>query len=157
MNFSFEIRGERAVAARFETFPRQARDRLAAVMVEITAQLAAAVRGATPSRTGRLRAQVASEVQQREDRVRGRVFTRGDHAKVAALEYGAHHAGPVAAHAMRLDHVFAHHLAAPIVVMVSAHTRTPNIAEHRMFRDSLAAARSGIIAALRRALDEAAR
>jgi hypothetical protein len=154
MRIGITVKGERETALKFEQFPKQAHDRLLATITELTGTLRGLVESAEPERTGRLRGTTGSQVSQTADRIRGRVMITADFGKAGALEYGAHRAGPVKAHAARLGHVFGR-LIAPMTVMVAAHTRRPNIAEHRFLRGAEAAIAEEALAEMQEALDEA--
>lgn len=153
----FEIVGDREVQLRLDELPQAVHDSLLRRLTSLTAELAARVEAAAPERTGKLRSEVASRVyDDRVDRIRGRVTLSGEFGKAAALEYGAHKRTNVAAHAMRLDHVFANRLAAPLTALVAAHSRLANIAATRFLRGPAASMAPEIIAELRQAIVEAA-
>jgi len=150
------VTGDRQVALKFDRFPQQAHDRLLARIQALTAELEARVLAAEPRRTGRLHSATISKVYDDQEKIGGRVTVRADFAKAAALEYGAHRPTKVAAHEMRLDHVFAERLTAPMTVMVMLHRRMPNIAAYRFLRGPLAQMAPEIQAELQAAVAEAA-
>lgn len=144
MEIYSDITGARQSGLTFDRFPDALRGLLVTEITSLGAELLAMVEGRTPERTGALRA--AERLRVFSDKP-GRIAARVDiaaakgsqgFAKAAALEYGAHRPGPVKAHKMRLDHVWENALAAPIDVLVAAHSRTPNIAEHAFERGALA-------------------
>lgn len=138
------VSGERRVSLKLDEFPQELRGQLEARISELTAELQAQVEAAAPSRTGRLRSEIRGRVfADNPNHVSGIVDIAGvkgsgDFAKAAALEYGAHASTKVSAHPMKLDHYWASKLAAPTMVMVAAHNRTVNIAEHDFLRGPLA-------------------
>jgi len=156
--FGIEIDGERRVALRFEQFPERARAALQARIAALTAELYGRVEGAEPERTGRLKGETEPFVDQRADRVVGRVkvVARGssEHGKGAALEYGAHGSARVTAHSQSLSHFWGR-LVAPREVFVRAYSRRLDIAERRYLRGPLDEMRGEIIEELRAALGEA--
>jgi hypothetical protein len=151
----FTLTGDRSLSLRFDEFPRKLHDRFLAKVREITARLADAVRADAPhGKTGKLANSVVERVyDDGPARIKGRVTVSRDFAKAAALEYGAHKRTKVSAHAMRLDHVFANRLAAPLTVAVGAYSRTPNIEATRFMRGPLAAAEAEIAEELRAVVD----
>lgn len=156
-DFGFTVTGDRRVALKFDEFPKALHDRILARIASLTSRLEARVRSAAPTATGKLQSLIVSKVYDNaQDRIRGRVTVSGDFGKAAALEYGARKTAKVKAHEMRLDHVFANRLAAPLTVMVAAHSRQPNIAERKFLRGPIAAMRPEIVQELRQAVADAA-
>lgn len=144
----FEVTGDRQVGLVFEEFPNELYDALKAEVNALANELFAAVRAATPRRTGRLASEERLRLSSTDTRISGFVVVDGsanDASKAGALEYGAHRSTPVKAHAMRLDHVFGHLLAAPMSVMVEAYNRTPDIQEVAFEHGPLDAMQSEII------------
>jgi len=149
------ITGDRQAEARFERPPAEVQAKLRPIVDDFTARLHAAVVGAEPVRTGKLRGETASRVEERKDRIVGRVFVsaRGvEAAKAGALEYGAHRATTVKAHSEQLAHIFARFVA-PFAVMVGAHSRRLNIEEHAFLRGPLAEIGPQFIAAVEEAVN----
>jgi hypothetical protein len=155
-----EVQGERQVALRFEQFPQFAHDRILAALQDIEGRLEAAVRGAEPARTGRLQGETGGRVYDHGDRmaavvgVRARSGDSNEAGKAAALEYGAHRAFEVRAHAMSLTHLWGRAIA-PISVQVAGHTRRPNISERRYLRGPIDAIRGAALDQIRNAVAEA--
>ena len=155
------ISGDRAVELKFETFPQRLHTRLFSDITTLTGRLAALVRSRVPSQTGKLESQIVGQVFDADARITGRVTVAGvkgsqDFAKAGALEYGAHNLTKVRAHEMRLDHVFADRLNAPLTVMVDAYQRTPNIAESNFMRGSIEDMHGEIVQGLRDGVSETA-
>jgi hypothetical protein len=147
------VTGDRQVGLRFDAFPVVLYEDLRAEIDSLGEELFALVIAATPSRTGRLRSQERIRLFNDPNRITAYVDIAGDKgsqdfAKAAALEYGAHGAAKVAAHAMKLDHYWSTKLAEPTTVLVEAYTRTANIAEHAFERGPLAALQPQVIARL---------
>jgi hypothetical protein len=157
-DFGIEVDGERLVALRFEQFPERARAAIKRRLEALTAQLYSRVESAEPQRTGKLRQETQSFVDERDDRVTGRVKVlareTSEHGKGAALEYGAHGSAQVGAHAMTLSHLWGR-MIAPRQVLVAAYSRRVNISERRYLRGSLDTLRGEVIEQLRQALAEA--
>lgn len=152
---TIELIGDRRVTLRFTEFPQRAHDRLLERITSITEELEAAVVANEPNRTGALRRSTQAAVYDQPNRIAGYVSIRADFGKAAALEYGAHASTKVSAHTMRLDHVFAEKLAAPLSVVVAQHERTVNIAEHAFLRGALGPRQADIQAQLAAAIVEA--
>jgi hypothetical protein len=156
MDIGINITGEREFQIRLQKIPQELHDAFLPRIKALTARLEARVQAAAPAGTGKLRGEITSRVyDDRVDRIRGLVTLTGDYAKAGALEYGAHRPTSVRSHAMQLDHVFLRRLQAPTSVMVAAHSRTPNITEHRFLRGPLEAMEQEIAAELRQAVEEA--
>ena len=152
---AIEITGDRKVGLKFERFPQEAHDALLARITGLTADLKDRVIAAEPERTGRLKSETRSAVEDRPNRITGRVFIGAEFAKAAALEYGAHGTTTVKAHPARLGHVFAR-LIEPMTVIVAQHDRRVNIAEQRFLRGALAEIAPVAIEQMKEALAEAA-
>ena len=124
---------------------------------ELTRKLEGLVRDRVPVETGQLLSEVASFVDDANDRISGKVkvLAKGwpdpDWGKAGALEYGAHRPFTVKAHQMKLDHFWSR-AAAPQMAMVQAFTRTPNIAEHDFLRGPLAEIQSEVVAGIKQAV-----
>lgn len=145
------VTGDRQVGIRFDEFPDELYDDLKAEISALTTELYGLIDAATPDRTGRLRSEERARVYSDKDRISGRVTIAGDSkdfAKAGALEYGAHRSTKVSAHQMRLDHVFGQKLSAPLMVLVDAYSRTPDIQEVAFERGPLGAMEPEIIARL---------
>lgn len=154
MEIAVTISGDREVALKFEQFPQRAHASLLSRITNLTTQLEARVRAAEPSLTGKLRGETVSHVYDDPERIRGVVTVSADFAKAGALEYGAHRATRVKEHYERLGHVFAR-LISPLAVVVSEHTRIPNIQEHAFLRGPLAEMEPEVVEQLKAALVEA--
>jgi hypothetical protein len=150
-----EIQTERAVELKFEQFPEQARERLRAAISALVSDLQSRVESAEPSLTGALRSETAPRLEEYPNRITGAVRVTDEFAKAGALEYGAHRTMLVKAHTATLDHIYGK-LVEPLSVMIGAHQRTPNIAEHRYLRGPLHAMEGQIFEALQEAMTEAA-
>ena len=156
-----DVTGDRQVGLRFEHFPDALYDELKAMIEELTAELFARVEAATPTATGRLRNQERVRIFTDPNHIKGYVDIAGqggsqDFAKAGALEYGATRSTKVVAHKMKLDHLWANRLNAPIIVLVEAHSRRPNIAEHAFERGPLETMQPEIIARLNAVVEAAA-
>jgi hypothetical protein len=146
--FRIAITGDRQTGVRFEEFPDGLYRDLLQEITALTRQLFAMVQSRTPSRSGRLRGAERMQVFADTRRITGRVTVAGDKkdaAKAGALEYGAHRTTSVAAHQMRLDHVFGTMLAAPMTALVGAYNRTPNVREVAFERGPLESMRPEIL------------
>lgn len=153
MEIDVVISGERDVAARFEALPARLHQHLVQRIGGLTARLAADARSRAPSRTGKLRSEIAEHVEETADLVRGRVTVdtggdRNERAKAGALEYGAHRSVAVRAFA-RSGHT---PLGAAAEQAVAAYTRRTNIVEERYMRSALDDLRGEAKAALEEAL-----
>lgn len=153
--FRVDITGARQAGVRFDQIPDELYAALQTEIESLTERLFALIEEATPKRTGKLKASERIRIFADKQHIKGEVSIAGDFAKAAALEYGAHRATRVRAHAMRLDHVWANRLDAPISALVDAYTRTPNIEAVRFERGPLAAMQGEIIAGLEAAIDKA--
>jgi hypothetical protein len=155
------VSGERRVALKLDEFPQELRGQLEARISELTAELQAQVEAAAPSRTGKLKSEIRGRVfADNPKHVSGIVDVyapkgSGEFAKAAALEYGASASTNVSTHPMKLDHYWADKLAAPTTVLVAAHSRTVNIAEHDFLRGPLAAMEPQIQMALEEVVEAA--
>lgn len=148
-----DISGDRQVGVRFDEFPDELYDSLRQEIDSLSGQLYSLVQANTPVNEGTLRSQERLRLFTDKTRITGYVDIDGgkgsnDYAKAGALEYGAHRATKVSAHAMGLDHYWAHKLLEPETVMVEAYQRTPNIAERAFERNSLAAMEPEVLARL---------
>lgn len=148
------ISGDRQVALRFDEFPQQAHEALRAHITTLVADLRARVVAAEPKRTGRLERETVAVVNDGANRITGLVRISAEFGKAGALEYGAHGTAKLKAHYARLDHVYSR-LVAPMSVMIAAHSRQVDIAEHRFLRSGLDAVRDEAVNEMRAALDEA--
>lgn len=154
MEIQVEIITERTAALRFDQFPTEAHDRFRATVTTWTDELESRVQASEPYLTGKLRAETQTRIVDYPDRITGSVRITSEFAKAAALEYGAHSVTTVKAHMAKLDHLWGK-LVDPMTVMVAAHSRHLNIAEHRFLRGSLASISGPFLDAMKRALDEA--
>jgi hypothetical protein len=139
----FDETSENRLIAHLNEFPDTLAKALAEPIRRITDAMLSHVIAAEPVRTGALHDATKAFTDFRDNLIRGRVRILAggpglSHAKAAALEYGAHGPAHVAAHSMRLDHVFDEEIP-PEDVMVSGYTRDVNITERRFLRDALAA------------------
>lgn len=156
--FGVFITGAREVELAFdEEIPLEFHQILYEQVAFFTKELEAVEQARIPRRTGELASEMDEWVDDAINRITGYVSFTGDYAKAGALEYGA--PGPrnrnsVKAHPERLSHVFARHLAAPLTVMVAAHTRRLNIREYRFARGALETLTPQIEAGLQTAIDE---
>jgi hypothetical protein len=154
---------ERRILVRLDGLPSQLRTALRPAITSLTQQLLQRVRAAEPVRTGRLRQATQAFVDERRDRIsgkvrvlafRGRTAPRGSHnVAAAALEYGAHRRFTVRAHRARLGHVFGQRRTGGMV-MVEAYQRHANITARRFLRSPAAAMRPRIQAELQRIIKE---
>lgn len=158
MSWAVSAAGDRRIEARFERFPEKLRGALRDEITAIIAELEARVISAEPVRTGKLRAETQAFVDDRKDFIRGRVRVitsgKGDGAKVAALEYGAHALSPVRAHARTIAHIYGR-LVAPRQIIVSAYSRQLDLPAHQFLRGPLAEMRGEIMERLKRAVETA--
>ncbi len=154
------VTGDRQVGLRFDNFPDALYEDLRSEIDALSSELFTRVQAATPSLTGQLRSQERERLFTDPNRITGYVDIAGgkgsqDFAKAAALEYGAHKATKVKAHAMGLDHHWAEKLAAPEQVLVEAYVRTPNIQEFAFERGPLAQMQPEVIARLNAVVEKA--
>jgi len=153
MEITAIVSGERDFAARLDQMPARVRERLVTVITSLTARLLAAVQQNEPQRTGALRSETQMRVDVTDDVVRGRVFVAApsarEHAKAAALEYGAH--GMVAVRAYQRQGHTPFGMAAAQVV--AAYRRQANIVADRFERTALDAMRGTIKAEITEALE----
>ena len=154
------VTGDRQVGLRFEEFPDALYVALRQEVDALSIELLARIEAATPSRTGKLRSQERLRLFTDENRITGYIDIAGakgsqDFAKASALEYGAHKATQVAAHAMKLDHHWSLKLAAPETVLVAAYSRTPDITETAFERGPLDAMAPEIVARLNAVVEKA--
>lgn len=140
MDVHVDIAGDRQVGLRFEEFPDALHAELLALIGgQLGPELETLVEAATPDRTGRLRGEEGLRVFDDPQSIKAQVSVTAEFAKAAALEYGAHRSTNVKAHSMRLDHAWSRRFNAPLSVLVSAYTRTPDIDEVDFLRGPLAA------------------
>jgi hypothetical protein len=148
---------DHGVEAHLDRVSTRLRSGLRTAITELTNQLLARVRAAEPYRTGRLRQSTQAFVDERPDRIRGRVRILGvgqtHNAAAAALEYGAHRIVSVRAHQEHLTHVFDRATDSQFVA-VRAYERRANIQAKRFLRDPAAAMRPRIQAELERVVRE---
>lgn len=135
---TFEI-DERAVIAHFEALPDALLAELRPAVERLAQEMLRRARAGEHERTGALRAATVERVEESRDFIRGLVAVEGDRAKAGALEYGAHRAFPVAAHAMGLDHAWAQAIA-PELVAVALYHRHANVAAEHFLADAEGAA-----------------
>lgn len=153
-SFKVEIAGDRQVGLRLDAFPDELYAELKGHIEALGAELLARVEAATPRRTGKLAESERLRIFADPQRIKAQVDVSADFAKAGALEYGAHGGAHVHAHSMRLDHAWAERLAAPISVLVSAYTRTVDIAEVAFERGPLAGMSPEILAQLDEAVEK---
>lgn len=154
---------ERKIELHLMELPRRLRAKLRPAITELTKELLARVRASEPVRTGRLRQSTQSFIDEREDRIVGRVRVLAEYGRAkgasrhneaaAALEYGAHRSVMVREHSSHETHVF-NRASAGTLVMVEAYTRRANISARRFLRDPAAAMRPRAMAELQRIVDE---
>jgi hypothetical protein len=136
---------DRRVVAHLEALPERLRVNLRATIAELTDQLLAQVRAREPIRTGRLRRQTRSFIDEKKDFIRGRVriLATGSAQQTAAafgaLEYGAHRRFPVRGY-MRGS--------GP----VRSYERTANIRERRFLRGPAEEMRTKILEQIKAAV-----
>lgn len=154
-DLGISIVGFNRIAQRFDEFPQHAHDKLLAKIRELTAKLESKVQAAVPVDKGKLQGEVQAFVDDKKDNIAGKVKVvapnGADHAKAAALEYGAHAPTKVKAHQARLGHFWGRAVA-PRTVMVAAASRTPNIQAHDYLRGPLASMESEVTTGLAQAL-----
>ena len=160
MQIHIDIKGERQVGIRFETFPDALYEDLKTEVDALSNELYALVEAATPSATGELRSEERLRLFTDPNRITGYVdiaAAKGaqDFAKASALEYGAHASTKVSAHPMRLDHHWSLLLSRPETVLVQAYSRTPDIAEVAFERGPLAAMQPQVVARLNAVVEKA--
>ena len=161
-----DVKGDRQVGLRFETFPDALYDELRQEITALANELFGRVAAATPELTGKLRSQERLRIFADPNRITGYVDIAGgkgsnDYAKAGALEYGSKgKPTKVSAHHMRLDHHWSIMLAAPETVMVTKlgedYSRTPNIEEFAFERGPLEAMQPEILARLSAVVEKAA-
>lgn len=160
-DFDINVTGDRRIDARFAALPDTVRARLREAMGSIIGELDARVTGSEPVRTGKLRGETRSFVDETKDLIRGRVriVTKGAGAaeggKAAALEYGAHGLSPVKAHGRTVSNIFGR-MVAPTLIMVDAYSRQLNLPAHNFLRGPLAEMKGDIMERLRAAVEGAA-
>lgn len=164
---TIEIKNERQLLEHLEALPVEVQERLRPTVATLTRELLTRVRGAEPFRTGAMRASTRSFIDSKPGLfLRGRVRVlvtptgrrslkgRGAHnVAAAALEYGVHSRFQVAAHRMRLSHVFKRPSRGGWVI-VNAYTRRVNIAARRFLRDPFEHIKPVAEAEIKRKLDE---
>lgn len=152
---------ERKIAVHLDELPRRLRSALRPIITELTDRLLGAVHAAEPMRTGRLRAATKAFVDEKDDRISGKVRVvaeggrgSGTHEAAAALEYGAHRSVLVSEHTERLTAKLSRSQAGGLV-MVESYVRRANIMARRFMRDPATAMRPEAMAALQRVIAEA--
>src|SRR5271154_4897451 len=95
MDFDAVITGDRRVVARFSEWPAELHDALFVRIKALTETLEDRVRALAPSRTDKLKSEIASKVYDDPQKIKGLVtleggLSRSEYIKAAALEYGAH-------------------------------------------------------------------
>lgn len=161
MEIGLQITTDRRVGLKFDEFPTQAHDELLGAITSATNKLRDMVVGATPKRSGKLASEITSSVVDGARSITGYVGVKGavsnDYAKAAALEYGAHGTAHLREHGAKLSHLWSK-MIEPMMVIVKAHNRKLNIAEHDFLRGPLRAIEAGTLsdlqAALARAVDQ---
>ncbi len=152
------------VQAHLDRLPIEVRAKLLPTIESLTQKLLESVRAAEPVKTGALRAATRSYMDSGEDFIRGKVRigpqvtgkhfagAGGHNVAAAALEYGVHAVEHVAAHRMRLGHIFSR--SSNQFVMVNAYTRRVDITARRFLRDPFARIRPIAEAEIKRVLSE---
>lgn len=136
---------DRRVMAHLEALPAKLRTNLRTTITELTSQLLGEVRAREPVRTGLLRSQTRSFVDEKKDFIRGRVriLPTGSANRTAAafgaLEYGAHRTFSVRGYQRGS-------------FRVGGYTRTANIQARRFLRGSAEEMRNKIIEQLQAAV-----
>lgn len=148
-----DVKGDRQAGIRFDAFPDDLYQDLQREITSLSGELFTRIQALTPKRTGLLLSEERLRVFADANRITGYVDIAGvkgsqDFAKASAEEYGAHRLHKVRTHPMRLDHYWAHKLAAPETVMVEAFSRTANITEVAFERGPLAQMQPEVIARL---------
>jgi hypothetical protein len=120
-----------------DQLPQMYYDGILGKVIDLTAEMEEIARGLAPSKTGKTRAAIDSDVRKGGSFIKGRVFST-DGAKAVAIEYGATGRAKtaVAAYTQTLNHAWAKAIA-PIRVTVPAHARIQNIAPHPFMRPAL--------------------
>src|SRR6185437_5854493 len=106
MPVTITITGDRKVGLRFEELTPRLHDALLVHIRRLTDELLTRVQQAEPVRTGHLKSSTVAKIYDDETKIAGRVTLSADFAKAAALEYGAHKATRVKAHASSVSTVF---------------------------------------------------
>lgn len=152
---------ERKIAVHLDELPRRLRSALRPIITELTDRLLKGVHAAEPMRSGRLRAATKAFIDEKDDRISGKVRVvaeggtgSGTHEAAAALEYGAHRSVMVSEHTERLSGKLKRSEAGGLV-MVEAYVRRANIMARRFMRDPATAMRPEAMAELQRAISEA--
>jgi hypothetical protein len=161
MSFTIDV-DDRQTMVRLKGLPIAVRAKLLPTIRELTKTLLGRVRAAEPERTGTLRRATQSSVSQGRDFIRGRVSVlprpgkqaRNVVAAAAALEYGVNATFSVRSHRARLSHVFGRRVNNRFII-VDAYKRKVRTPPRRFLRDSLAAMRPQVTAAIERAIAEA--
>jgi hypothetical protein len=163
IRFTFDI-SDTGLQAHLDRMPIEVRARLLPTIESLTQRLLVSVRAAEPVKTGALRAATRSYVDSGQNFIRGSVRVgpqitgkhfagaSGHNVAAAALEYGVHAVEHVAAHRMRLGHIFSRQ--SNQFVMVNAYTRRVNISARRFLRDPFERIRPIAEAEIRRVLEE---
>lgn len=155
---NIELINDTKAGLRFENFPVAAHDALLERITALTRQLESAVMSAAPVATGKLASEIRSFVDDNTTKIAGKVKVlssgKGDHGKIAALEYGATGRFQVAAHQRVVTQIFGRAVS-PTLQMVDAYSRGANIVEHAFLRGPLAAIRAEAVAQMRAAIAEA--
>jgi hypothetical protein len=144
------IQNDRQVIVKLEGFSKQVRDEYLKVITEAVARLLPAIRAATPSKTGATRASIQGFVDDRGDKITGKVKALSGGKvnilkKTLALEYGAKGQSTVKAYERSITTVFGKAIE-PRIALISAYTRTMNIAPQNFMRGPFEAMRSQITA-----------
>lgn len=157
MDVKIDVTGERDVGIRFAEFPDALYADLRVEIEGLGRELLARIEARSPEKTGALRAAERLRIFADKTRITADVDVPGKTAaKAGALEYGAHRATKVSTHSMKLDHAWANKLSAPMDVLVSAYSRTPNIDEYAFERGPLHEMQPEVLARLNAVVDRAA-
>jgi hypothetical protein len=150
------VTGDTKVIELFDAdkIPQMYYDGILAKVIDLTAEMQKIAQGMAPSKTGKLRASIDSDVKKGKDFIKGRVFST-DGAKAVATEYGATGRAKTAVkpYTMTLSHLWAKAIA-PIQVQVPAHPRIQNIAPHPFMRPALQAISGKYAQAISEVMDE---
>jgi hypothetical protein len=152
---------ERRLLLHLDQVPTRLHTALRPVITSLTDELLRRIHAAEPVRSGRLRRETQSFVDETPSKIVGMVKVvgpggkaSGSHEAAAALEYGAHRRFSVRAHAMHETHVFGR-ASGRTLVMVEEYTRRANIAARRFIRGPATALRPLALARMRQAIDDA--
>jgi hypothetical protein len=135
--------GRSRLRIRFGELPAKLQKRVKAEITSITREILGRVKAAEPVRTGRLRRQTVSFIDEKPNWVRGRVRiwdarTHSTAAAGGALEYGAHRRFEVRSHSAKRTQAFGKPIKRTKVT-IPAYQRRANIQAMRFMRGPAAA------------------